>query len=113
LLAAEVCATTWDFHDKLLVTRTPRSRSSSSLPMGLPFTAYSWIKGDLFRVTVRQFVLSSLKFNPDDVDHVLRLSKSFCSKFASVWFLIVLNSLVSSAKQETEEAMTVSCISLT
>ena len=52
LLAAEVCATTWDFHDKLLVTRTPRSRSSSSLPMGLPFTAYSWIKGDLFRVTV-------------------------------------------------------------
>ena len=30
LLAAEVCATTWDFHDKVLVTRTPRSRSSSS-----------------------------------------------------------------------------------
>jgi hypothetical protein len=52
LLAAEVYATTWDFHDKVLVTRTPRSRSSSSLPMGLPFTTYSWIKGDLFRVTV-------------------------------------------------------------
>jgi hypothetical protein len=41
LLAAEVCATTWDFHDKLLVTRTPRSRSSSSLPIGLPFIQHT------------------------------------------------------------------------